>query len=535
MFKSLSKMIILASISLAIVLFSCQVSKSFYQSPPLVWTTSAMTSVGISDLAPATAWQGDRPATVEPIHLMAARGEYEAFQIVIQASVDDLNQVDVEVSNLSSRDGRHGGFIEAKNITLYREHYMYIDRPSPSGWSKNPTRGVDWYADGLIPFVDPETGQDLTGAAIDAVPFNLETGKNQPIWVDIFVPRNLYPGEYYGKFTVKSDRGSTTGEILLTVWDFELPVKPSMNSLFDVWEDRGPNTAKELVKHKVMPGVLRGKDNKAELINQWGLNSVRLPFWSGANYSTCQMNLPPTVEELKNASSPYPSDLLVYVFSADEIDECQNLEPLLRQWGKNIHEAGLKHLVVMTPKRDLYDAIDIWVVQPQMYLDAGQKIAEVKQQGDEIWFYTGHLTEYSPQWHVDSQPINWRIAQGFIAQSLGITGVLHWRAEEWTNDPWRTVFIYQEGKNDFPGDGMVIYPGKEVGIAGVVPSIRLKWLREGIEDYEYIEMLKKQGFAEWALQLTRSVGADWRNWTQDPEKLEAVRREMGNKIEQLNI
>ena len=524
------KIIILALITSIAILFTSRISNSQYSDRPVVWVTSAMEAVQRHEPAPATIWRGDKK--MKTIQLMAARGEYEPFQIVIKAPQTNLSNVNVTISNLTNSEG---AVIDRQNINLYREHYLYVNRGSPKRWSANPTLGKGWYADALIPFVNPDTGKDIQGAEIDAVPFKLEAGHNQPIWVDILVPRDAAPGEYRGTFTVESDRGKTTGDIFLTVWDFELPIKPSINSLFDVWKNRGENTAREMVKHKVMPARLQPSDNVSELVSKWGLNSVRLPFWSGANYHTCQMNPSPTLEALKTAASPYPSELLAYVFSADEIDRCQDLEQSLKQWGKNIHAAGIKHLVVMKPKPELYNAIDIWVVQPQMYIEATPEVNEVMQLGDEVWFYTGHQAKYSPQWQIDSAPINFRIPQGWIAQSLGLTGVLYWRADEWTNNPWQEVPVYSQGKNrEFPGEGMLIYPGEKVGIAGVVPSMRLKWIREGIEDYEYIEILKQYGLKDWALQVSRSVGADWKHWTKNPEELAAARIKLGNKIEQLS-
>ncbi len=539
MFNSFIKVIILASITLITILFISRISNSQYSDRPVVWLTSAMEAIERNEAAPATIWRGDRSKEMKTIQLMAAKGEYEPFQIVIKAPESNLSNVNVVVSDLKNTEG---GVIDRQNITLYREHYIYVDVPSPKGWQANPNLGEGWYADALIPFVDPDTGKDIQGAEIDAVPFNLDGGKNQPIWVDIFVPRNTQAGEYQGTFTVESDRGKTTGNIFLTVWDFELPVKPSMPSRFLIWEDRGKNAAQTLVKHKIMPGKLRPDDNKSELVTKWGLNSVRLPFWSGANYGTCQMKPAPTVAELKTAVaelktalSPYPSDLLVYVYSADEIDKCPNLEQSLKQWGENIHEAGIKHMVAMKPKPELYDAIDIWVVQPRMYAEAKSEIAEVMQLGDKVWFYTGQGVKYSPLWQIDSAPINFRIPQGWIAPSLGLTGVIYWRTDWWTDKPWQEVPVYSQGKNrEFPGEGMLIYPGEKVGIAGVVPSMRLKWIREGVEDYEYIEILKQFGLEDWALKVSRTVGADWKHWTKNPQKLSDARIKLGNKIEQLS-
>ena len=38
---------------------------------------------------------------------------------------------------------------------------------------------------------------------------------------------------------------------------------------------------------------------------------------------------------------------------------------------------------------------------------------------------------------------------------------------------------------------------------GTLPSLRLKWIREGVEDYEYIELMKKAGKSDAALELAR--------------------------------
>ncbi|MGL6338587.1 MAG: DUF4091 domain-containing protein, partial [Waterburya sp.] len=233
------------------------------------------------------------------IKLQAARGESESFQIVIQPPEgSDLKNVNVVVSDLRNAEL---GSIGYQNITLYREHYVYVDMPSPDNLINNPTLGKGWYPDGLIPFVNPATGQDLKEANLDAVPFDVAKNENQPIWVDIYVPRDAKPGEYQGSYTVTTEQGKKTGKINLTVWDFELPVKPTMNSHFLPWKNRGENLTEELLRHKIVAGPIAGEplrpEQQKKLINKFGLSSVRLPFWSGANYQTCKMDPAPSVEE----------------------------------------------------------------------------------------------------------------------------------------------------------------------------------------------------------------------------------------------
>lgn len=549
MSKSLTKNIFLLLIILVTLLFSYDIAQSTNDASPFkVWAAPTLENISREinyNNQPFKNFPIEQDELAyhiqeNQIQLQAARGEYESFQIVIQAPEKKyLSNVNVVVSDLHNANQE---VIERQNIILYREHYVHVDRPSLPNSVGNPTKGKGWYPDGLIPFVDA-TGKELDGANFDAVPFSLAPNRNQPIWVDIYIPRNVSPGEYQGTYTITSDQGENKGQITLNVWDFELPLKPTMNSRFNVWQDRGENLAEIMLQHKVMPGHRVEPKHQAELINEWGLNSIRLPFWSGANYHTCKLRPAPSVEEIKQASDLYDEGLLKFVVSGDEVDKCPGIEKPLKQWAKNIHQAGVKHQVVMKPRPDLYDDIDIWVVQPNMYQEAKAQIAEVLKQGDEVWFYTGYHADYSPQWKIDTSPINFRVPQGLIAQSLGLTGVLYPRVDGWaddsdnlplwSDDPWRKPSVYQQGKKNFPGEGVLIYPGAEVGIEGVVPSMRLKRIRDGIEDYEYIAILKRLGDEDWALKTSRRVAKDWHNWTKDPQVLEETRVKLGNRIQEL--
>jgi len=80
---------------------------------------------------------------------------------------------------------------------------------------------------------------------------------------------------------------------------------------------------------------------------------------------------------------------------------------------------------------------------------------------------------------------------------------------------------------------MLVYPGKQVGLPGVVGSMRLKWVRDGVEDYDYVQILKNLGKADLALRIARSVGADWTNWTRDASAIDSARQQLGEAISQL--
>jgi hypothetical protein len=208
-----------------------------------------------------------------------------------------------------------------------------------------------------------------------------------------------------------------------------------------------------------------------------------------------------------------------------------------------MHQAGISNLISMSPTPDLYSdgsgtgrsAVDIWVLLPLMYNNNKGEVAKVLKKGDAVWSYNTLVQDaYSPKWEIDFDPINFRIQPGFISQSLNLSGLLYWRVDKWPSDPWNNVNnagTYSSA--NYPGEGMLVYPGQQVGVPGVVASMRLKWLRDGVEDYDYVQILKDLGREDLAMQIARSVGPDWTNWTRDHAKLYAARQQLGEAINQV--
>ncbi len=488
-----------------------------------------------AQVAPITVWTApglDRIAryaapanTPEDITIAAARGEYESFQI---AARGELTNVDLNVSDLVA-DG--GATIDT--LTLYREHYVYVSQGSPDWEGSNRPRGVGWYADALIPF------EQRADAEIRAVPVDIARGENQPFWIDVFVPRDALAATYTGSYTLTSDQGSASGTITLRVWDFELPLHPALYSDFLFW---GEGDVTELLRHRVMPQSVNPAEEQM-LIEDWGLNATGLGFWSGAYLESCVFENPiPTPEELQTAISQHHPDLLLYNFTADEVDICLDDPQFLAnlwEWARLFHDNGVLNLVTMTPTSQLLDhegrsAVDIWVMLPVMMDEAPDQVEAALERGEMIWSYAALVQDdYSPKWEIDFDPINYRIQPGFISQSLDLTGILYWSVDLWTDDPWHNVQTYtNDNGHSYPGDGMLLYPGEAVGVEGTVPSMRLKWIRDGVDDYDMIQILRDLGDEATALRIARSVGADWSHWTHDIYELEAARQELGNRIEQ---
>ena len=255
------------------------------------------------------------------------------------------------------------------------------------------------------------------------------------------------------------------------------------------------------------------------------------------------MSAAPSTSQLMATAASQKPGLYLYNYTADEIGNCTNLLQTIQQWGYNLHQAGIDNLITMKPIPQLYDdgsgsgrsAVDIWTLLPVMYDAAVSNVQYVLAKGDKAWSYNALVQDaYSPKWEIDFSPVNFRIQPGFISQSLGLSGLLYWRVDYWSSDPWNQVNNAGYFSSDnYPGEGMLVYPGSTVGIQGVAPSMRLKWLRDGVEDYEYVELLKQQGYGVWALQVAADVGPDWANWAHDPTALESARIQLGQQLDSI--
>lgn len=492
---------------------------------PVVWTASSLHRVGMSE----------SPSGGTQINLAAARNGYASFQVVVNGASEGLRNVNVSVSDLT---GPGSAVIPQSSFSLYREKYVYVSSSSPNWGGSNRPRGPGWYADALIPFTDPSTGKRLSGAPLTAVPFDLKSGINQPIWIDLLVPQDAVAGDYVGSYTVTSSDSSVRGTIWLTVWNFSLPTTPSLKTAFLFSHAGTLEAQEELLRNKISPSATPAA--QMPLMKGRGLNATDTGPFSGADVGNCKMSPAPDVSQFKLRAEHQQAGVLLYDYSADEIGHCTNLYPTIRQWGYNMHQAGINNLVSISPTPALYSdgsgtgrsAVDIWVLLPVMYTNAKSEVDHVLKKGDSVWSYNTLVQDaYSPKWEIDFDPVDFRIQPGFISQSLDLTGLLYWRIDRWPSDPWNNVNNTGAFSSaNYPGEGMLVYPGQQVGVPGVVASMRLKWLRDGVEDYEYVQILKNLGKADQAMQIARSVGPDWTHWSRDAKAIDSARMQLGLAI-----
>ena len=241
-------------------------------------------------------------------------------------------------------------------------------------------------------------------------------------------------------------------------------------------------------------------------------------------------------------------DRLCYTYLIDEPNDAKAYEHT-RAWGKAVRESGSRVKVLVTEQTrtqnaawgTLDGAIDIWV--PLFSLFRAGSAAKRQAAGEAIWTYTALCQgkQPTPWWHTDYPLVNYR-APAWIAWRHGMTGLLYWggmaywkqATDPWT-DPWtygktRVGARYEPRGRVYNGEGTLLYPGRDCGLVGAVPSVRLKALRDAIEDYEYLAILDRLGKRKEALAVVDSVARSWTDWSTDPAAITKARERLAQLI-----
>lgn len=482
------------------------------------------------------------PRSRRAVVIEAARGETESFQVVARAVGGPLSAATVRVSPLR-RVG--GGEIGGRSIALFREHYVRVRRHSPR-WS-GPVVRWRWFPDALVPFVDPVTGRPPRARSrYRASPFVVRAGRAQPVWVDVRVPYGTAAGTYVGTWTVVA-RSSTgrrltrAGTVSLRVRDFDLPLSPASSSRFSIRQAANRRAAVEdlLLRYRVQPTPTT--PSREGVMRRRGLASADLRLWSGADVEHCAMAPAPTPEAVQAQVGSHHPALRLYDYSADEVSKCPGLTPTLAEWGRVLHAHGIDHLVTVRPREDLMDdgtgrpVVDIWGMLPWQLrkLDPALR-ARIEAAGGELWSYQALVQgRRTPSWQLDFPVTHYRVLGGFLNASQGVTGLLYWGVDRWQRNPWTDPTYTYTTSCCYPGDGTLVYPGGPAGVVGVVPSIRLAMVRDGMDDYDYVALLRARGAGSEAAALLAPAATSWSQWTTEGLVLAAVRHRLADRLEQL--
>jgi uncharacterized protein (TIGR03382 family) len=540
---------------------------------PAVWTEGPLLKV-----VPST-----QAKSASSARIVAARNEFESFQIVVRGDSGAVTGVRAKASQLT---GPSGAVIPAENVHLYREAFVNVTQPSGS------IGATGRFPDGLIPDVDEIDGQTRA-----AFPFSVPAGEAQGLWVDVLVPVNAPAGMYSGTVQVTGDGFDTSVSVELEVLDFELPSTPTLATAFRAWpaficrqhtgspDCNSPTVATELLSKYARLAL----DHRITLSN---ISNMRLypqdthgalgkvgDDWSGfdAAFGPLLNGTGPTrLAGAKLTSIEYTGDLnpeTIASFSkhahekgfADRLFDYTADEPTFTgTWGVIAPRAaalkaaapGIRTLVTTNideaNEHKLTDSLGILVpVVNQMDAPTApfqgnqrSRYDDFIKKGGKLWLYQSCMSHGCsfggaepgatwPSYMVDvSAPRN--RAMQWVNFAYGATGELYYETVMvYDGDPWSNQFAFSGN-----GDGTLLYPGKPAKIGGTsqvpVPSLRLKHIRDGVEDYEYLSMLAKLGDEALARKLANDVAPAAYRISDDPTVISEARRIAGRRIAELS-
>ncbi len=151
---------------------------------------------------------------------------------------------------------------------------------------------------------------------------------------------------------------------------------------------------------------------------------------------------------------------------------------------------------------------------------------------------------YAPSLHMRSSPADLRalawLSERYHATGLLMSDVLGWNPAALGRPANAATRAGGEGD----AAGGLFYPGGAVGIEGVLPSVRLKRLRRGVQDMSYVQILRRNGRPHEADHIVRAMvrygglaagGERYLDprldgWVQDGEAWEQARRLLADEI-----
>jgi hypothetical protein len=520
----------------------------------------------------------DRPALSPSATLRAAKNEFESFQLVLLSSGGATQGVSVKLARPLARTT--GATIPAKNVTLYVARYYQVGAPS------NGEGASGAWPDPLVPDVDTYYSEKR-----NAFPLDVPDGESRVVWVDILVPVDAQAGMYAGALEV-SVGGSAVGQLSigLEVGSFALPSTASLATAFGMgWSAPceahfGDDTCGSGWDED-RAGAFRVLYLRCALDHRFNISDISYQPPVGASVAPFEKYVLPLV----NGTGPTrlagakvtavridgdPAQFIPYAKSKGfydrtfryTVDEPNNDSSMWSQFisdGKALHQVDATARMLITSNIANATAFGA-TSQVDLFCPVINEIDDksgMKYAGDQtgtykswlagaanrrLWSYQSCMSHgcgecgdtttdpYANGWPnrvIDSSAVQDR-AFPWIAFKYGLTGELYFDTTNQLSTAWDANGQCKYGGS---GDGTIFYPGKPSIIGGShdipVESIRIKMIREGMEDYEYLVLAAAKD-AQKTRAIVDGLFSHTYSCAQPASKLEQARSQL---FDMLNV
>ncbi|NOK16845.1 DUF4091 domain-containing protein [Corallococcus carmarthensis] len=534
------------------------------------WAVAAALSAapgGVQVVSPLVKVRPDAaPKGAKEARLSAARGECEGTQLVLPPGVTRVTMQPLALKGPGA----------PLTVDAWREAYLDVKTPSngegkPGPWPDalvplsapaNPRHPTVVYAEVCVPAKQaPGTYKGSLSAAVDgkelpAVPFTVEV---QPF--DLPATSSLPNSFGISLYSIAKGHGIPADS-------------PEAKALLREY-------GKTLLQHRVSahgmgmdPPPVKFQDGRAVL--DWTAYDAEMaPFLdgsllpSGARFTTAD------VRDNRKASTDAEKTAYYRAFQKHFEDKGWKAQlffyakdepkpadfPLVKAQSKRVRDAGGTLPVLVTTPLDpaLQGSVDILTpIINCFYPRAGPQTCRTVANTAtartrlppraKVWWYqscmshgcTGGppadkaLDKAFSDWasYMVDHPAPLNRAMGVLAFESGVDGELYFDtvfAYNTKKDVWADLFEF--GGN---GDGTLFYPGTPAKLGGTehqpVVSLRLKHIRDGLEDYEYLRLLTSLGDGAFAKTAAKRLAKSGYEISRDPAEWEAVRQEVTERI-----
>jgi MYXO-CTERM domain-containing protein len=540
---------------------------------PLFVALLAAGSASAAQVWIAPAAQKIRPSAQPPAGattaamIAAAKNEFEAFQVVITGQASGVSMA------LEALTDGNGHTISGRDLALYREALINVATPTGGDGA------AGWWPDALVPDVDP-----IVGEKRNAFPFDVPANESRAVLVDIHVPQGIAAGKYTGTLHVQ---GGLTQDvpITLTVWDFDVPSTSTLRSAFGMaWNGpcmghgdagcKGGDSDLQLRARYVQAALdnhislhqpyftstvdASGNENWGtfdQYVAQFldGTANTRLP---GAKLSSISVDGATTAPVVKAWSNHFKSKgwttATLFDYVCDEppltcqwsdipgrISQVRSGDPAMptlvttSTWDAQSH--GITGIDLYVPvinfvegkpgnvlagnQRSRFPAVTWWY-QSCMSFGCSGLGGGLDGSGETGW----------PTYAIDSDATRNR-AMEWLSFSYDMSGELYYEVtmSYFSGDPWVNQSAFGG-----TGDGTLFYPGTTAKIGGSteipIESLRLKGIRDGMEDYELLNLAKQLGLGDQAKAIAQGVYPKTYQATTSPAAIDSARAQLAGLI-----
>ena len=520
------------------------------------------------------------------IRVAGAGNEHVPFQVVVTTSAAEDEAADgffIEASDLTSGQG---ATIPREQISFYLQHYILLDGAS------GPVGDTGYWPDALAPIQVPfnmEAHYDVVDNRPIWIDLSIPAGTPAGIYMGtVTLTQHGQPVETLDLAAEVYDFSLPDETPLITY------MNASRGRLANFYNE--PSSSDEieeltqayydfLYEHRMEPwfndmlapeiAVTGGNvevtfDDERYQYYMNTLNTKRVLLNAYPGSLRRQIDAEPLSSESNEVVQDYLAQVEAYfeehgwedrlVFNSP-IDEPRSLEEYedTRRWADLVDEAttDAPFLATRTPVPveehpewgTLRGYVDNYSIHGNHMNDPRlrQVIAEEQAEGGEMTWYVSCDQGYpQPNYFIDAPALD-LVMIPWITARYGMDGILYWATVFWsqTENPWLDAGTFHSGFLCsggwvLNGEGSLLYPGDyteeftgQPDVEGPISSLRFELLREGIEDYTYLSMLKDLGDEAFADAQVRDLVVDVGAFSRNVEDLYLAREAVARRLEEL--